>query len=129
VERAKREERDEDKRDGGKDTVDLAPYRERARELVEALARAIQSDASQRLRALQVLVVQLRALIEDLTTVDAPKASVEPLRQLLAKLQSALGATPGVEALRSEAISVLEGFAGGKGVGSTSAKRDAFWKG
>jgi Ca-activated chloride channel homolog len=60
------------------DDVDLTAYRERALEILEAF-RADKSPV----HALGVLLVRLRALVEDLKSIGASEAAVEPLATLL----------------------------------------------
>ncbi len=74
-------EKGESKSDSAAESVDLSAYRRRATELIDALNRG-----GDHLHALGVLSVQLAALVEDLESVGAGAAVLEPLRKLRAEL-------------------------------------------
>jgi hypothetical protein len=91
-------------------SVDQSAYRRRATELVDAMNRG-----SDHLHALGVLSVQLAALVEDLESVGAGAAVLEPLRQLHAELTQLVRqkqpAAADVDRLWKRAQEVLRAFA------------------
>ena len=94
---------------------DLTAYRRRSADLLERLRTAPADDAGLR-HALGVLAVQLEALLEDLRSVHAVAADVQPLADLLAELRQLrdprTSAVVDASALRSKAEGVLRAFAG-----------------
>jgi Ca-activated chloride channel family protein len=113
------------------DGVELAAYRQTARALLEAL---LASAAGDRVHALGVLSVQLAALIEDLKSVGAPAAELDPLTQLEADLRQLLCVTNPAHAEVSRvwdrAEAVLRAFAGeaSAATGAADRRRGSFWK-
>ncbi len=96
---------------------DLIAYRRRAADLLERL-----QSGTDRLKELRLLRVGLRALVEDLESVGATAADVEPLKVLLDELCK-LGAnsnstTADVDALWLRAEAMLHAFSG---------PRERFW--
>jgi Ca-activated chloride channel family protein len=90
----------------------LEAYRQRAREMLEAL------DAdSDKGHALGVLAVKLQALLEDLKSIGADAEVLKPLAELLSKVEAARGTAPLqldqlTQQLTAQAQSVLGAFAG-----------------
>jgi hypothetical protein len=109
--------------------VDLTAYRRRALELLQRLQSAA---GAERLTALGVLAVQLRALIEDLHSTVAPEADIRPLEELLKELQALLAtkqpSEKAVAALWSKAEATLKAFGADTGETKTAPRRAAFWK-
>jgi Ca-activated chloride channel family protein len=106
--------------------LDLSAYRRRAQELLEDLRKQAGADAATRLAALGTLAGKLEALIEDLRSVRAEAADLQPLEELLRNLRAFLGGPqPGKAefvAVRDAAEKVLVAFAGPVG------RREGFWK-
>ncbi len=105
-----------DRAPGGEGASDLTAYRQRARELLDQLRRA-GTSSDDRLRALGVLAVKLGELLEDMATIAATLAALEPLRELLEQLQELVAATDAkpatVNRLWGEAEKMLETFVAG----------------
>jgi Ca-activated chloride channel family protein len=101
-------ERIQQELDGGTDL--FAAYRQRARDLLEELQAATDKQ-----RALGVLAVKLKALLEDMQSIGIDSKELEPLRQLLADLEPNKAAPPqlagNLSQLAAQAEKVLATFA------------------
>lgn len=124
---AKREEA-ESARKGAPAADTLEAYRRRAAELAARLEEALASAQTpdDRQVALGMLSVQLRTLLEDLRSVGAPRAALQPLEALLGQLEQVVSASaPGaaeLDAAQEAAKTALEAF------GSGGGGRREFWK-
>lgn len=98
-------------KEAGMSSIDLSAYRRQAEELLAALRAN-----NDRRQGLGVLATRLAALIEDLRSIGALRAEIEPLEKLLAELRSSVD----MDRTFVEAERVLTAFVGDR------AK--AFWK-
>lgn len=132
--RQKSEEMERDE-PGAPAALDLASYRERAREI---LALVEGTEASVHLLRLGEATVKLAALVEDLKSVGAPANEVKPLDELLAALKKGLAKThldtAEAGALVERSVKALTAFTSGpSGTGapkppSSQPRREGFWK-
>ncbi len=113
----------------------LTSYRRRAKALLERLESRAKSTDIERKRALGELSVGLRALVEDLQSVDAPRDYVERLEALLKSLTGVAGRADlggdELDALWSESVAGVRAFAEGRNTGgeaTTPSGRGEFWK-
>jgi Ca-activated chloride channel homolog len=115
-------------------TLDLIAFRRRALDLLKPLQDAAEAKPVDRLITLGVLSVQLTALIEDLKSVGAPEADVQPLADLLKELHDLAAkkrpGDSGVAQLWTRAEEVLRQFGGGADVQTVkgSPRSEGFWK-
>jgi Ca-activated chloride channel family protein len=114
---------------------DLAAYRRRAAELLEQLQQSSGGDAIAKLTALGILAERLASLVEDLQSVGAPAAEINPLRHLLQMLRDGLAESQPSEAevtrRWSDAARLLGAFAESLPAGATAAdsrRQERFWK-
>ncbi len=131
----KSEEKEREDQNQGWVALDLAPYRARAREMLEKLPKP--GDGQVPLLALGTLIVKLSMLVEDLKSVGAPPAEVTPLQTLLNELTAArdraTGSGADVGPFQVTAERVLRTFVeSGKGPtpspSSNEPRKRGFWK-
>ncbi len=114
--------------------IDLTGFRRRVLDVLRLLEDAAGAQPADRLIALGILSVQLTALLEDLKSVGAPEADVQPLEDLLKELHDlAAKKVPGdsgVDQVWTRAEEVLRQFGGGADVrvAKSSPRREGFWK-
>ncbi len=118
--------------------VDLTAYRQRARELLEALKTSMGTDTSSCLKELGVLAVKVTRLLEDLKSIGAAGTDFQPLQELLDDLQKLLAKQHPdemeVRRLWSKSEEVLQAFAAGSSPGAAptagpdAQRRENFWK-
>ncbi|MCI0461769.1 MAG: VWA domain-containing protein [Gemmataceae bacterium] len=111
-------------------SVDLTAYRRRAGEMLAQVEAASVLPQRDWLQDLGVLTLNLKALLEDLTSVDAPAESVQPLRELLAELQQLLS-QPDLDEQKAGSVwqsaqEVLRAFVTGQA--PPAGRREQFWK-
>jgi Ca-activated chloride channel family protein len=127
---------DEAKRRGARkrESADLTAYRQHAGELLHQLRAAVGGKAEDRLSALGAVAVQLVKLLEDLGSIGAPTAELQPLTDLLAQLQGGLAHWPVAEEtldkLYRQTDEVLQRFsqATDQPAGDLPKQREGFWK-
>ena len=116
---------------------DLTAYRRRAAELLERLRQSTAADTTGKRTALGILAERLSALIEDLQSVGAPAAEIDPLLDLLRRLREMLADIQPYDSeitgLWSDATRLLQVFAGSLSSGTCAGTVDSgrcerFWK-
>jgi len=107
--------------------VDLAAYRQRARELLDRLTAQQSDDNADRLTQLGIVAEKLDELLEDLRSIGADAAELTSLDTLRAALRMVLASAhpsaADVDRIWADTVAGLEAFAG-----PAASSRTDFWK-